>query len=224
VLCCDFRGRVSQDKARVANVTKDVVENAIRRAVEGKDATVLETVLYEGSSAGGISFMVECLTDKRTRTGPAMRHIFTKYGGDLGGSGSVSWQFEQRGLVVVEMRASGDAGGGGAAGGSGSGAGGSSGGSSAVTEDDVMTAAIDAGAADVEFDDDEGVALVDCPSQETHAVRRALEAASLRVRTAEVRWVPKTTMEVPESNDTFARMLDALEDNDDVQNVWHNAT
>jgi transcriptional/translational regulatory protein YebC/TACO1 len=145
---------------------QDVWEGAIRRAVEGKEGAVLETILYEGTGPAGTAFMVECLTDKRTRTGPAMRHIFTKYGGDLGATGSVAWQFQQTGVVVVDLKKQAEG--------------------STADEDTVMMVALDAGATDVKVDEEEGLAEVYCPVQATHSVKQALEAAKAHVQSSAI--------------------------------------
>lgn len=189
------------DKARLYNVSKDVVENCIRRAVDGKEGAVMETVIYEGTGPGGTAFLVECLTDKRTRTAPAMRHVFSKFGGDLGVAGSVAWQFETLGCVTLSKP-----------GGAGA----------AFDEDLVLATALDAGASDVEFHGE--VAEVFCAPATTHAVKAALVAAGLHLKSTEITRMAKAKVEVAGSDEAvFSRLLDELEENEDVQNVYHNA-
>ena len=112
------------------------------------------------------AFMVECLTDKRTRTGPAMRHIFTKYGGDLGASGSVAWQFQQTGVITVDLKPQPDG--------------------ASIDEDTLLTVALDAGATDVKVDEEEKVAEVLCSVQQTHSVKQALVAAKAPVTSSAI--------------------------------------
>ena len=156
------------DKAKVHNVPKDVVEGALKRAVDGKDGAVLETIMYEGTGVGGTAFLVECLTDSRNRTAPALRHVFSKHGGALGTSGSTAWQFEARGRVCVEVPAAGDG----------------------DAEEQLLEAGLEAGADDVQYDDGDTTAALMCDPASTHALRTALEEAGYAVQSAELTSVP----------------------------------
>ena len=182
-------------KARDASMPKDNIERAIAKGTgEGADADALETVLYEGYGPGGVALLVEAVTDNRNRTGSEVRHIFSKNGGNLGEPGSVAYLFDKKGLIVVDAGRYG--------------------------EDDLM-AAIDAGAEDINRDDDVWEIL--CEPSDLTAVRGALEDAGVEMETAEVSQQPKTR--VPVEEDLAAklmRLIDALEDQDDVDNVHAN--
>jgi YebC/PmpR family DNA-binding regulatory protein len=182
-------------KAKDARMPKDNIERAISKGTgAGADADQIETVVYEGYGPGGVALLVEALTDNRNRTGSEVRHMFTKSGGNLGEPGSVAWQFEKKGIVVV------DAG--------------------RFTEDDLMPA-IEAGAEDIA--DDEGVwEIVTAPADLT-AVREALEAADIELESADLTMRPTTRVEVDESTlGKLMRLIEQLEDDDDVAAVHAN--
>jgi len=182
-------------KARDASMPKDNIERAIAKGTgEGADADALETVVYEGYGPGGVALLVEAVTDNRNRTGSEVRHVFSKHGGNLGDPGSVAYLFDRKGLVVVDAER--------------------------YTEDDLM-AAIDAGAEDIALDADVYEVVSD-PSDLT-AVREALAAAGVEIEAAEVAMQPKSR--VPLEEDAAAklmRLIDALEDQDDVDAVHAN--
>jgi YebC/PmpR family DNA-binding regulatory protein len=182
-------------KARDASMPKDNIERAIAKGTgEGSDADALEAVLYEGYGPGGVALLVEALTDNRNRTGSEIRHVFAKNGGNLGEPGSVAYLFDKRGLIVV------DAG--------------------RWSEDDLLPA-IEAGALDVAVDDDVFEILTE--PQDLQAVRAALEAAGVELESAEVTQHPKTRVAVDDEVATrVLRLVDALEDNDDVGEVHAN--
>jgi YebC/PmpR family DNA-binding regulatory protein len=182
-------------RARDASMPKDNIERAIAKGTgEGADAAAIESVLYEGYGPGGVALLVEALTDNRNRTSAEVRHILTQHGGSLGEPGSVAYLFEKRGVVVV------DAG--------------------RWSEDDLV-AAIDAGAEDIAIDEDV-YEIVAAPA-ELPAVRAALEEAGVDVESAEV--VQQPTSRVPVEEEEAARLIrliDALEENDDVNAVHAN--
>jgi len=185
------------EKARSYSMPKDNIERAIAKG-SGSDAegSSYETVVYEGYGPEGVAVLVEALTDNRNRTASDVRHEFAKHGGNLGASGGVVWQFERRGVVLVP----GDG----------------------VDEDELVLAAADAGADDVELD---GTTYqVTSAPEELRAVREAIEAAGYRVEAAELSMVPKTT--VPIVDEATARkvvhLVEGLEDVDDVQDVYAN--
>jgi YebC/PmpR family DNA-binding regulatory protein len=182
-------------KARDASMPKDNIERAIAKGTgEGADMDALETVLYEGYGPGGVALLVEALTDNRNRTGSEIRHLFSKHGGNLGEPGSVAYLFDKRGLIVI------DAG--------------------RYDEDDLLPA-IEAGALDVGTDDDVFEVLTE-PGDLT-AVRAALEQAGIELESAEVVQHPKTRVPVDEEIATrLLRLIDAFEDNDDVNEVHGN--
>jgi YebC/PmpR family DNA-binding regulatory protein len=184
------------EKAKSYSMPKDNIQRAIDRGTGagGADAQI-ERVLYEGYGPGGAAIMVEALTDNRNRTGSEVRHAFDKHGGSLGEPGSVAWQFEKKGVVIVDGDRYG--------------------------EDDLM-AAIDAGAEDVAADDD-ALKVTSEPSALT-AVREALEAAGVEVESADLAMEPKTVVEVTEPAEArrLVRLIDALDDHDDVDEVHAN--
>jgi len=182
-------------KAKDASMPKDNIERAIAKGTgAGADADALESVLYEGYGPGGVAVLVEAVTDNRNRTGAEMRHVFSKHGGNLGEPGSVSYLFDKRGLIVVDAER--------------------------YSEDDLMPA-IEAGAEDIGVDEDVFEVLTD-PAHLT-AVRAALDEAGIEVQQSEVTQRPKST--VPLDADgarKVLKLLEALEDNDDVDNVHAN--
>jgi YebC/PmpR family DNA-binding regulatory protein len=182
-------------KARDASMPKDNIQRAIDRGTgEGDDAAAIESVVYEGYGPGGAAILVEALTDNRNRTGSEVRHAFDSHGGSLGEPGSVAWQFEKRGVILVDGDRYG--------------------------EDDLM-AAIDAGAEDVSEDGD--LIKVTTTASDLAAVRSALEAAGVEVQSAELSMEPKSTVEVGESDATaLLRLMDTLEEQDDVDSVHAN--
>jgi YebC/PmpR family DNA-binding regulatory protein len=185
------------EKARSYSMPKDNIERAIQRGSgTGADAQAFETVTYEGYGPAGVAVLVEALTDNRNRTAADVRHLFGKSDGSLGGSGSVAWLFERKGIVVVP--------------------------SDGVDEDELTLAAADAGAEDVQLD---GTSYEVTTEAETlAAVREAVESAGISVESAQLTMVPKTTIEVAEESSAkkILRLLDALEDLDDVQDVYSN--
>jgi YebC/PmpR family DNA-binding regulatory protein len=182
-------------KAKDASMPKDNIERAIAKGTGAdKDAESFEAVVYEGYGPGGVAMLVETLTDNRNRTGSDVRHLFTKHGGNLGEPGSVSYLFDKKGLVVVDAQR--------------------------YSEDDLLPA-IEAGAQDIAADDDVFEVITD-PSDLT-AVRAALEEAGIEFETAEIQQRPQTLVEVDADTATkLMRLIDALDDNDDVDAVHAN--
>jgi YebC/PmpR family DNA-binding regulatory protein len=182
-------------RAKDASMPKDNIERAIAKGTgEGTDVDALQAVLYEGYGPGGVALLVEALTDNRNRTGAEMRHVFSKHGGNLGEPGSVAYLFDKRGVLVVDAERYG--------------------------EDDLL-AAIEAGALDVSVDDDVFEVLTEPPDLTT--VRAALEGAGVAIESAEVAQHPRTTVPIDEETATkLMRLIDALEDNDDVSEVHAN--
>jgi YebC/PmpR family DNA-binding regulatory protein len=182
-------------KARDASMPKDNIQRAIDRGTgAGADAAAIERVVFEGYGPGGAAILVEALTDNRNRTSAEVRHAFTKHGGSLGEPGSVAWIFEKRGVIVVDADRYG--------------------------EDDLI-AAIDAGAEDVQRDGDL-LKVVSDPG-DLAAVREALEDAGVEIQSYDVSMEPKNTVEVDESGaPALLRLLDALEEHDDVNEVHAN--
>lgn len=185
------------EKAKSYSMPKDTIERAIARgAGTDADAAVYETIVYEGYGPDGVAVLVEALTDNRNRTASDVRHTFTKNGGNLGTTGAVAWLFERRGIVLVDANG--------------------------VDEDELTLAAAEGGAEDVELDG--SVFEVSSAPEDLAAVRQAIEAAGIKVESAEISMVPKTTVEVAEepSAKKLIRLIEALEENDDIQGVYAN--
>jgi YebC/PmpR family DNA-binding regulatory protein len=182
-------------KARDASMPKDNIERAIAKGTGADaDAAAFETVVYEGYGPGGVAILVDALTDNRNRTSSEVRHLFTKFGGNLGEPGSVAWTFEKKGELLVD--------------------------GTRWSEDDLM-GAIDAGAEDVSLDDDVWE-IVTGPT-DLAAVREALEAEGVELQSAELVMRPTTTTPVEEGQvGSLMRLIDELEENDDVQAVHAN--
>jgi YebC/PmpR family DNA-binding regulatory protein len=184
------------EKARSYSMPKDNIERAVARGSgQDSDAGSFETIVYEGYGAGGIAVMVEALTDNRNRTASEVRHLFAKNDGNLGETGGVAWLFERRGVVLVDGSAD---------------------------EDELMLAAAEGGADDIERDGSSWQ-ITSAPEQ-LAAVRSAVEGAGFTVDSAELTMIPKTTIEVDDESQAkkILRLIDALEDNDDVQEVYAN--
>jgi YebC/PmpR family DNA-binding regulatory protein len=185
------------EKARSYSMPKDNIERAIARGSGAdSDAQTYETVVYEGYGPSGVAVIVEALTDNRNRTASDIRHAFDKNDGNLGTSGAVSWLFERRGIATVPAEG--------------------------VDEDELMLAAAEGGADDVSRDG--SIFEVVAPPENLTSVREALEAAGFTVDSAELTMVPKTTVEVAEESDAkkVLRLIDQLEESDDVQDVFAN--
>ena len=183
------------EKAKSYSMPKDTIERAIARGSGADaDAAAFETIVYEGYGPSGVAVLVEALTDNRNRTGSEVRHTFSKHGGNLGEPGSVAYLFDKRGLIVVDA--------------------------ARYAEDDLLPA-IEAGALDVSVDDDVFEILTE-PADLT-AVRAALEDAGVELESAELSQHPKTRVPIDEDVATkLMRLIDALEDNDDVDDVHAN--
>ena len=185
------------EKARSYSMPKENIERAIARGSGAdSDGAEFETVVYEGYGPNGVAVIVEALTDNRNRTASDVRHVFAKNDGNLGGSGAVSWLFERRGIVLVPA--------------------------DGVDEDELMLAAADGGADD--FSRDGSTFQVVSAPESLAGVRAALEAAGFTVESAELTMVPKTTVEVADESSAkkVLRLIDQLEENDDVQDVFAN--
>ena len=182
-------------KAKDARMPKDNIERAIAKGTgAGIDADAIEAVVYEGYGPGGVAILVEALTDNRNRTGSEIRHIFSRSGGNLGEPGSVAWVFEKKGVIVVD--------------------------GARASEDDLMVA-IDAGAEDVNLD--ENVYEVVTAPADLQPAREALEAAGIELESAELTMRPTNRVELPEDQvGSLMRLLEALDEHDDVQAVHAN--
>ena len=185
------------EKARSYSMPKDTIERAIARgAGTDADAAVYETVIYEGYGPEGVAVLVEALTDNRNRTASDVRHLFTKYGGNLGTTGAVAWLFERRGVVLVPA--------------------------DGVDEDELTLAAAEGGAEDVDLDGT--TYLVSAAPEALSAVRTAIESAGFAIDAAELSMVPKTTVAIEDESTAkkVVRLVEGLEESDDVQDVYAN--
>ncbi len=190
------RLRLAMDKARENNMPKDTVENAIKRGTGELEGVAYEEIRYEGYGIGGAAVMVDCLTDNRTRTVAEVRHAFTKHGGNLGTDGSVAFMFKHCGQFVFAP---------------------------GTSEDKVMEAALEAGAEDV-FTNDDGSVEVVCAPADFEAVKDAFAKARLKPEYAEVTMKPlNETVLAGDDGAKMQRLLDALENLDDVQDVYTSA-
>ena len=187
--------RLAVDKAKAQNMPKDNIQKAIDKAVGSADAANYENLRYEGYGHGGVAFMVDCLTDNRNRTASAVRSAFTKAGGNLGTDGSVSYMFERRGSIVIP---------------------------SDYDEEEMMMVALDAGALDFEKIEDSYIITTDQSS--FAAVRDALEEAGVKeFLECELTYVPNMEVELDEEGqEKVMKLVDTLEDLDDVQDVYYN--
>lgn len=190
------RLRAAIAAAKAVNLPKDKIEAAIRKGT-GEDAGGdIAEAFYEGYGPGGIAIMVEVATDNKNRTVAEVRHLFTKHGGAMGENGSVAWMFERKGVIAVPR--------------------------ADYAEDAIMEAALEAGADDVI--DDEDVWTIQTAMADFAAVRDALEAAGVTMESAELAMVPANLVAVnADTGLKLLRLMDALDDNDDVQNVYVNA-
>jgi YebC/PmpR family DNA-binding regulatory protein len=185
------------EKAKSYSMPKDNIDRAIAKGSGADaDADAFEEIVYEGYGPEGVAVIVEALTDNRNRTASDVRHTFDKHGGNLGATGAVAWQFERRGVVVVPAEG--------------------------VDEEELLLAAADGGADDIEQDGT--VFQVTAPPEALSSVRAAIEEAGFPVDSAELSMVPKTTVAVEDESKArqVMRLIDALEDNDDVQDVYAN--
>ena len=183
-------------KAKAANMPNDNIKRTIDRALGSGNSDAYENVTYEGYGPSGVAVIVEALTDNRNRTAPMVRHLFDKYGGNLGATGCVSWSFDQKGVIVIEKED--------------------------LDEDTVMMDALDAGAAD--FEAQEEVFEVTTTPDDFAAVLSALEDKGYSFLSAEVAMVPQNYVKLENEDDikNMEKLIELLEDDDDVQNVYHN--
>ncbi|MFQ5586473.1 MAG: YebC/PmpR family DNA-binding transcriptional regulator [Thermodesulfobacteriota bacterium] len=191
------RLRTAIDKAKGENVPNENIERAIKKGTGESEGSNYEELFYEGYGAGGVAVLVSIATDSRNRAASDVRHVFTKCGGRLGESGSVSWMFEQKGLFTFDI--------------------------DSVSEDSLIEVALEAGADDVVTNREDNIYEVVTSPSAFHTVREALDREGLKYNVAEVSHIPKTTVHV-EGGDArqVLRLMEELEELDDVQNVFAN--
>jgi YebC/PmpR family DNA-binding regulatory protein len=187
--------RTMVQKAKAGQMTKDAIDRAIKRGIGDHDGANYESITYEGYAPGGVAMLVDVLTDNRNRTAADVRNAFSKFGGSMAEPGAVGWQFSRRGVVIVP---------------------------GTFAEDDVMAAALEAGAEDVERDGDSWRVFTE-PAV-VYDVQEALVSHGIAVESAESTMVSATTIEVTDTDEArqILRIMDMLEDNDDVQDVYAN--
>ena len=192
----NYRLRLAMEKARAVNMPQDNIKRSIERATGGGDGEQFEEIVYEGYGPGGVAVLVEAQTDNRNRTAAEVRSMFTKAGGQLAGSGAVAWQFEPRGLITIAR--------------------------DGIDADEVALAAIDAGADDVDTEDEAAIEIYTAP-QDLERVRASLEGAGVPVESAESAMIAKQTVELDATKARQAlRLVEQLEDLDDVSRVTAN--
>jgi YebC/PmpR family DNA-binding regulatory protein len=194
-VAANARLRLAVDLAKSSNMPKENWERAIKKGTGELEGVTYEEVLYEGYGPGGAAIIVEALTDNKNRTTPEIRSYFSKFGAELGAANSVAYMFTKRGQIVVEPE---------------------------VSEDKVMEVALEAGADDVQ--DEGGAWVITTDPADYQAVKDAVDAAKLPIIEAKI--IRAAANQVPIAGDklkSFLRLVDLLEDSDDVQNVWHNA-
>ena len=190
-----MRLKAAIESAREANMPQDNIKRAIQKGTGELPGESYEEITYEGYAPGGVAVLVQVVTDNRNRTGPEMRHVFEKHGGNMGSSGAVAWMFERTGLIQVDAEK--------------------------IAEDDLLARALDAGATDMRRAE-KAFEITTAPA-EMDAVREALTKAGVPVLEAQVTFVPKSTVRV-ESKDAASvlRLIEALEELDDVHSVYAN--
>ena len=189
--------KLALSKAKANNIPKDNIQRAIQKGAGALEGQSFEEITYEGYGPAGVAMMVSCLTDNRNRTAADVRHVFSKYGGNLGATGCVGYMFQQKGVFAVSKE-------------------------TGVEEDDLMMVALEAGAEDIK-NEEEGFEIVTTPDA-FDDVEKALADAGIEVEMAEITMIPDTMAELSaEDAERVHKMLDVLEDLDDVQDVYHNA-
>ncbi len=182
-------------KARSVNMPKENIERAIQKGTGEGGGLELFECMYEGYGPHGVALMIEILTDNKNRTAPEIRKIFDRFGGNMGEAGCVSWMFEKKGLIIVP--------------------------GNNLNEDDFMMLILDAGAEDLQRVGD--VFQVTCSQANLDAVKKIIESKNIKVETAEASWIPKNNIDLDESSGRkVLGLMEALEDHDDVQNVYSN--
>lgn len=198
-LDANFSLRLAVQKARENNMPGDNIQRAIQRGTGDQEGAAYEQTNYEGYATGGIAILLEAMTDNRNRTVAEIRHIFSRHGGSLGESGCVSWMFKRKGLISVAAQ------------------------EQTPDEDELMLLVLEAGAEDMITEDDGSYTLTTA-LEDFEAVKKELEAQGLPLNSAEVTMLPDTTVPVEEAEtaEKIIRLMEALDDHDDVQNVYAN--
>ncbi len=190
------RLRLAVDNAKAANMPQDNIERAIKKATGELEGVTYLELTYEGYGPAGVAVLVEVATDNKNRIVAEVRHIFSKYGGSMGENGSVAWMFDRKGVISLPKQGK--------------------------TEDDIMEIILDAGAEDLQSDDE--FFEIQTPLESFEPVRKSLADKDLSIDNASLQWIAKNTVPVAgEEAEKVMKLIEAMEDNDDVQNVYSNA-
>lgn len=191
------RLRLVMEKAREVNMPSDNIKRAIKKGTGELPGSHYEEIRYEGYGPGGVALIIDTMTDNKTRTVSEIRHILSKHSGNMGETGSVSWIFDKKGYILVDKKT--------------------------IDEDSLMSIALDAGAEDMKNDPDEESYEVITAQEDMKKVKAALEAKNIKLTLAEITMLPKNyvKLEVKDA-ERMLKLMDALEDHDDVQNVYAN--
>ncbi|MCH8033390.1 MAG: YebC/PmpR family DNA-binding transcriptional regulator [Bacteroidetes bacterium] len=190
------RLRLAIDNAKAANMPADNIERAIKKATGELEGITYQELMYEGYGSGGVAMLIEVATDNKNRSVADVRHLFSKYNGSMGENGSVAWMFDRKGIIALPIQNK--------------------------TEDEIMDIVLEAGAEDLQTEEDFFEVQTDLESFE--AVRKALVAADLQIENASLQWIAKNTVSVStEDAEKVMKLIEAMEYNDDVQNVYSNA-
>jgi len=191
------RLRTAIEKAREANMPSENIKKAIMKGTGELPGVTYEEAIYEGYGPGGVALMIEVLTDNKNRTVSEIRHIMSKHGGSMGEAGCVSWMFEKKGYILVEK--------------------------TKISEDELMAIALDAGAEDMKNDPQEDNYEIITAPEDLNKVKSAIESRGVQITLAEITMLPKSYVQLDEKDsDQMLRLYEALEDHDDVQNVYAN--
>ena len=183
--------------AKAANMPADNIKRAIDRGTDALPGVTYEEMSFEGYGPGGVALMLELLTDNRNRTTPEIRHLFSRYGGNLGENGCVSWLFTRKGMILIAR-------------------------SPDMDEDEIMEKALEAGAEDLDTDDQDYYRVYTAP-EDLHAVKDKLEAAGVNAEAAQMDMEPSSTTRLEgKAAEKMIQLMEAFDDHDDVQNVWAN--
>ncbi len=190
------RLRLAVDNAKAANMPQDNIERAIKKATGELEGVTYHELTYEGYGPAGVAILVEVATDNKNRIVAEVRHIFSKYGGSMGENGSVAWMFDRKGVISLPKQDK--------------------------TEDDIMEIILDAGAEDLQSEEE--FFEIQTPLESFEPVRKSLADKDLSIENASLQWIAKNTVPVAgEDAEKVMKLIEALEDNDDVQNVYSNA-
>lgn len=195
----NFRLKIAIQKAKAANMPNDNIQRAIQRGAGGQDSANFEELTYEGYGPGGVAVMLSILTDNRNRTAGEIRHIFSKNGGNMGETGCVGWMFKQRGVLTLKKE------------------------DVKISDDDLILLALEQGAEDIKTEEGELIEIFTRP-EDFQAVKEALEQEGLSFEEAQIAMTPQTTAEVKDLEQArlLLRMMDYLEEHDDVQDIYTN--